>query len=151
MKPTCFNLGTQVHQNLSTVCYQGTPQRELHISKPQQQNALLYIIFTRNQVYHARVQLAVLDHNAHVGREVATNKKGEQIYHHKYRKQTKKWDVTPTKHMKKYKYATELMDAVMTEQKSSCAPLKRPRRVDRGINHLEQGIFLEQPIPHMKE
>lgn len=107
----------------------------------------MYIIFTRNQVYHARVQLAVLDHNAHVGREVATNKKGEQIYHRKYRKQTKKWDVTPTKHMKKYKYATELMDAVMTERKSSCAPLKRPRRVDSDCpTNIQATIVYSEPL-----
>ena len=34
-------------------------------------------------------QLAVLDHNAHAGREVTNNKKEEQIYHCKYREQAK--------------------------------------------------------------
>ena len=91
---------------------------------------LYHLVLTRNQVYCARVQLAVLDHNAHADREVAKNNKGEQIYHRKYRKQTKKWDITPTKQIKEYSYAAELMDAIMTERKSSCAPLKRRRPVD---------------------
>ena len=91
---------------------------------------LYYIIFTRNQVYRAQVQLAVLDHNAHAGREVAKNEKGEQIYHRKYRKQTKKWDATATKQIKEFTYSTELMDTIMAERKTSCAPLKRRRHVD---------------------
>ena len=88
------------------------------------------MLLNRNQVYCASVQLAVLDHNAHVEREVAKNKKGEQIYHRKYCKQTKKWDITPTKQIKEYSYAIELMDTIMAERKSSCAPLKRRRPVD---------------------
>lgn len=91
---------------------------------------LYYIILTRNQVYRAWVQLAVLDHNAHVRREVAKNKKGEQIYHRKYCKQTKRWDVTATKQIKEFTYSTELMDTIMAERKTSCTPLKRRRNVD---------------------
>ena len=93
----------------------------------------------------------MLDHNAHVGREVATNKSGEQIYHRKYRKQTKKWDVTPTKQMKKYKYATELMDVVITERKSFCAPLKRPRHVDSdNPTNIQATIAHTEPL-HTKD
>lgn len=51
----------------------------------------------QNEGYLARVQLAVLDHNALTGRENALNHNDDIIYHRKYRKQTKKWDVAPTK------------------------------------------------------
>ena len=63
----------------------------------------MYLLYTcRNQSYHTRVQLAVLDHNAHLDREKAKNKTGEIIYNRKFRKQTKKWDATPSMESKKY-------------------------------------------------
>ena len=87
---------------------------------------MYYITFTRNQVYCAGSTRL----NAHVGTEVAKNKTGIQIYHCKYRKQTKKWDTTATKQIKEFTYLTELMDTIMAERKTSCAPLKRRRQVD---------------------
>ena len=82
---------------------------------------------------------------------MATNKKGEQIYHCKYRKQTKKWDVTPTKQIKEYKYATQLMDAIMTERKSSCAPLNRPRHIDSDSRtNIQETIAHNVPL-HTKD
>ena len=73
----------------------------------------------------ARVQLAVLDHNAHVERPTATNSRGEQIYHRKYRKQSKKWDATPVKDTKHYKYIPELIVAIFEKRKKSADNLKR--------------------------
>ena len=58
----------------------------------------------RNESYIARVRLTVIDYNAHVEREVARNRAGDIIYHRKYRKQTKKWDVTPVHCRKDYSY-----------------------------------------------
>ena len=49
----------------------------------------------RNQSYHTRVQLAVLNHNFHANRDQAQNKSGENLYSRKFREQTKKWDITP--------------------------------------------------------
>lgn len=74
----------------------------------------------------AQVQLAVLDHNAHSEREAAVSTKGEQLYHRKYRKQSKKWDVTPLKTTKTYKYIPELIQAVFEERKASISSMKRP-------------------------
>ena len=71
-----------------------------------------YYFYNRNQGYEARVKLAALDHNAHLQRGHLTNAKGEKIYHRKYRKQTKKWDVTPVMANKKYNYIPELMESV---------------------------------------
>ena len=38
--------------------------------------------------------------------------KGERIYHRKYRRQTKKWDVSPVLKSKQYDYIPELMNSV---------------------------------------
>ena len=48
----------------------------------------------RQQAYEAQVQFAILDRNAHKERGHARNKDGDIIYHRKYRKQSKKWDVS---------------------------------------------------------
>lgn len=71
-----------------------------------------YYFYYRNQGYEARVKLAAVDHNAHLQRGHVTNAKGEKTYHRKYRKQTKKWDVTPVMENKKYEYIPELMESV---------------------------------------
>ena len=57
---------------------------------------LLLIKLYRNEAYRTRVQLAITDHNAHLGRHHAQNKDGEYMYTRKFCKQTKKWDTTPT-------------------------------------------------------
>ena len=74
----------------------------------------------------ARVQLAVSDHNAHSERKAAVDNKGEQLFHRKYRKQSKKWDVTPLKSNKTYKYIPELIQAVFEERMVSVSSMKRP-------------------------
>ena len=60
------------------------------------------IIIIISQGYETRVKLAVLDHNAHLQRNHITKQDGTKVYHRKYRKQTKKWDVTPVLEEKKY-------------------------------------------------
>ena len=42
------------------------------------------------------------------------------MYQHKYRKQSKRWDVTPVLFSKDYSYIPELMDAISRE----CASLE---------------------------
>jgi len=63
---------------------------------------LLKWLFVRNQSYNARIQLAVLDYNAHLDHGQAKNKEGNVIYNRKFQKQTKKWDATPSLVSKKY-------------------------------------------------
>ena len=59
---------------------------------------------------HARIQLAVLDYN------LAKNKDGNYIYHHKYQKASKKWDATATLESKKYQYIPPLLKAIHEER-----------------------------------
>lgn len=95
----------------------------------------------------ARVQLAVLDHNAHLERAAATNIRGEQIYHRKYRKQSKKWDAAPLKDRKGYKYIPELIAAIFEQRKQSTITLKRtmplpdnhPVNIQATIAHTQPG------------
>ena len=86
----------------------------------------------------------MLDHNAHSEQEAAVSTIGEQLYHQKYRKQSKKWDATPLKAAKKYKYIPKLIQAVFEERKASIASLKRcatlsdnhPVNIQHTIAHL---------------
>ena len=92
----------------------------------------------------ARIQLAVLDHNLHAKRDLARNKKGEQIYSQRYRKQTRKWDVTPCKEPNKYDYLPLLMQDFQSSRRDSIVGLKhkeilpqdRPQRIQLTIAHL---------------
>ena len=70
------------------------------------------------------MKLAALNHNAHLQRGHVTNTKGEQIYHRKYRKQTKKWDVTPVMENKKYEYIPELMESVHLMRQQTTSTLR---------------------------
>ena len=94
----------------------------------------------------ARIQLAVLDHNAHIEQAAAINSKGEQIYHRKYRKQSKKWDAAPLKDRKDYKYIPELIAAKYEHRKQSTITLKRTMRLpdDHPIN-IQATIAHTQP------
>ena len=102
------------------------------------------IKYYRNEGYLARVHLAVLDHNAHTGRENALNHNGDIIYHRKYRKQTKKWDVTPTKSKKLYKYIPELMRAILEERKVLAHNLKHQVTL-----HQEHPSNIQATIAHI--
>lgn len=84
-----------------------------------------YTLLFRNQSYHSRIQLAVLDHNAHLDRDKAKNKNGEVIYNRKFRKQTKKWDATPSLEKKKYSYIPDLMNRIEKQHVLSTRNLKK--------------------------
>ena len=87
----------------------------------------VYVYCNRNQGYEARVKLAVLDHNAHLERRHLTKPDGTKIYHRKYRKQTKKWDITPVLESKKYDYIPELMNNIRLLRSLTTLPLHRKR------------------------
>ena len=72
---------------------------------------------------------------------VATTAKGEQRYHQKYRKQSKKWDVTPVKTKKEYKYIPELIAAIFRTCKESDYGLQSRRllREDNPV-HIQHTI-----------
>ena len=74
--------------------------------------SFICVIYSRNQAYQAQVQLAVLDYNAHIGRDKAKNKAGDIIYNKKFRKQTKKWDATPALKEKQFAYISKLMEVI---------------------------------------
>lgn len=98
----------------------------------------------QNQAYVARMQLAVLDYNAHLQREIAKNKQGGVVYQRKYRKQTKKWDVTPVRTKKEYKYMDklklEIMDqrvhSVQTTRSKPVLPDNHPKYIQTTIGQV---------------
>ena len=93
--------------------------------------------------YILRIQLAVLEHNHHINRESRRNKNGEVMYQRKYRKQSKRWDVTPILASKDYSYIPKLMDVISRERASSdvnlkhkqLEPLHHPNNIQKTIGH----------------
>ena len=61
----------------------------------------------------------MIDYNVHVERPIARNKGGDIIYHRKYRKQTKKWDVTPVRYPKNYCYMKDLVAEIFRLREES--------------------------------
>ena len=98
------------------------------------------------QVYHTRIQLAILDHNLHAKRGMARNKKGEQINSQRYRKQTKKWDASPCKEPKKYEYLPQLMQDIMTSRKESVVVVKHKESLPHNHPQKIQQNRYEQKI-----
>ena len=86
----------------------------------------------------------MLDHNAHIKRDLAKNKKGDLVYHRKYRKQSKKWDVTPTLTMKKFLYIPKLLHEIRERESHGdriknhvMLPSDHPARIQCIIGHTE--------------
>lgn len=73
-------------------------------------------MFFRNESNIVHVRLAVIDYDAHVEREVASNREGDIIYHRKYRKQR---DVTPVRCHKEYPYMKELVADILKMREES--------------------------------
>lgn len=98
----------------------------------------------RNQAYHTRIKLAVLDHNAHIDRNQAKTKNGKLMYHCKYRKSSKKWDVTPTMNHKEYKYIEDIFknihqyrtDSTLTTRHKSTPMDNHPCLIQKTIGHV---------------
>jgi len=109
---------------------------------------ILLIVFYRNSSYHTRVQLAVLDHNFHSNREQARRKSGELMFARKFRKQTKKWDITPTLKKKTYEYIPDLMKDIMTLRVTTSSKLKDKVVLDEHHPKRRQStIGNTQPLP----
>jgi len=84
----------------------------------------LHLLFA-HEAYETRIELAVLDHNAHVKRNFAKNRQGEVIYHRKYCKQSKKWDITPTLEQKKFDYIPDIIQEVEREREQNNGKIKK--------------------------
>ena len=87
------------------------------------------------------MQLAMLDYNAHLERETAKNRQGEIVYQRKYRKQTKKWDVTPVRTKKEYKYMDELKKEITKQREhSGLTTRSKPGLPDSHPNNIQATI-----------
>ena len=92
------------------------------------------------------MRLAVIDYNAHVEREVARNREGDIIYHRKYRKQTKKWDVTPVRCRKDYTYMNELIkDILKLREETDSSSRSRVPIASNHPRHIQLTIGLNAP------
>lgn len=107
----------------------------------------MLVFLYRNESYVARIQLAILDHNFHNQREKRTNKKGEVMYQRKYRKQSKKWDVTPLLTPKKYDYIPELFTSIKRERHISSNNLKHKQTIASSHpSNIQQTIAHHPPV-----
>ena len=74
-----------------------------------------------------------------------TNKEGEIIYHQKYSKQTKKWDVTSVCCQKKYSYMKDLVAEILRLREESDQITRSevalisiyPRNIQLTIGHVQ--------------
>ena len=94
--------------------------------------------------YQTRVQLTILDHNNHLQRGQAVTKSEDQLFHRKYRKQSKKWDALPAMNRKTYDYIPTIMRAIVEKRISASIALKHsvvvpddhPTRIQNTIAHV---------------
>ena len=94
--------------------------------------------------YQTRVQLTILDHNNHLQRGQVVTKSGDQLFHRKYRKQSKKWDASPAMNQKTYDYIPTIMRAIVEKRISASITLKHsvvvpedhPTRIQNTIAHV---------------
>ena len=108
-------------------------------------NCQPFTIFFRNESYTAHTCLAVIDYNAHAERPIVTNEEGEIIYHRKYRKQTKKWDITPVRCQKMYSYMKDLVAEIFRLREESDQIIRskvalisnHPRNIQLTIDHVQ--------------
>jgi len=102
--------------------------------------------FNSDTAYQARIQLAVLDHNAHVNRNAKQHKQTHEYqYYRRYRKQTKHWDVVKVLEAKEYKYIPELMKAIQHNWEQSVFTMKSKQLVDA-----QHPVNIQQTIAHIQ-
>ena len=65
------------------------------------------------EAYIATIQLAIIDHNFHVGRERHISTSNEPQYRRVHRKSSKKWDAVPVLEKKSYSYLLPLCVSVV--------------------------------------
>uniref|UniRef100_A0A1X7TSW2 Uncharacterized protein n=1 Tax=Amphimedon queenslandica TaxID=400682 RepID=A0A1X7TSW2_AMPQE len=99
-------------------------------------------IALRDEAYQARVQLAAIDHNHHIGRQPSRNNKGDLSYHRTYRKRTKRWDVVPFLEKKSYSHIPKLIDLFRA---------KRTRGTVQVMSHIPRAYYAVCPVPLRQE
>lgn len=60
----------------------------------------------KHDAYTTRMELAYLDHNAHLNRPQLANKSGEPVYTRRWGKRTKHWHCVPVPTPKDYGYTS---------------------------------------------
>ena len=91
------------HNTLSTYCPKRNAFR-LEIGCTYNEFNVLSDCNNSDGAYRSRIQLAVIDHNAHLSRSQRIHIETEAYqYHRKYHKQTKNWDVVRVLEAKEYK------------------------------------------------
>ena len=109
------------------------------------------VFCSRFLVYTARILLAVLDHNFHAFRPIATTAAGKPKYSRKYSKRTKKWHAQPEKVPKACKHWPNLMGNILKRRFEDKGSIRRP--VPRPSNHpknLAATIAMKQPTATSK-
>jgi len=96
--------------------------------------------------YRSRIQLAVLDHNAHIDRNPKRHTDSLEFqYHRRYRKQMRNWDAVKVMESKGYTYIKELSNAVLRYWEDSEFNIKKryvisdnhPCNIQRTIAHTQ--------------
>ena len=140
---------TQVCLKLFTVLFSHIVQKDVHFCKQTLVTMFcIFITINRHQAYHTRMQLAVLNHNAHTRWQQYQNKDGENVFHRKYRKSSKQWDATPVTEKKKYDYLPKLMEEIRQHRKMLTHSLKyilplshdNPSRIQPNIGHTQPDL-----------
>ncbi|XP_078141248.1 uncharacterized protein LOC144539595 [Centroberyx gerrardi] len=76
----------------------------------------------------ARTQLAIMDHNANVGRPQATTKEGESRYRYSFSKQSQQWVAKPIYERTKQAFRHDLMERVLTRREDQSVVYSEPLR-----------------------
>ena len=82
---------------------------------------------------------------------MARNKKGEQIYSRRYRKQTKSGMLHHVKNRKKYEYLPQLMEDIITSRKESVVGVKHKESIPHDHPQRIQQTIAHQPPVHTKD
>uniref|UniRef100_A0A1X7V8L1 Uncharacterized protein n=1 Tax=Amphimedon queenslandica TaxID=400682 RepID=A0A1X7V8L1_AMPQE len=89
----------------------------------------------KDEAFRARMYLAAIDHNFHLGRNLSRNVSGEERNHRVYRKCTNRWDV-PVFEQKSYDYMPVLIDTLY-KYRADCDASIRSTVIKR-YNHPEK-------------
>ncbi|XP_069133173.1 uncharacterized protein [Argopecten irradians] len=79
--------------------------------------------------YRTRNQLAALDNNFHIDRQLKLNKKGEVVYHRTFNKKSGRWSVYPCKLEKEYRYVNDLLKNMLVRRLDDREGMHRPKEM----------------------
>ena len=113
--------------------------------------AQLIVLCYRYLSYNTRIQLVVLDYNAHLDHEKVNNKCGDVICNQKFQERTKKWGPTPSLVNKKYDYIPDLLEEIEpwhiqsrnNLKKGQPSPYDHPASIARTIGNSQLGSTKE--------